>query len=265
MVSDPTLRFSNRVDNYIRYRPDYPPEVLDVMRDECGFTPDATVADIGSGTGIFSEALLKHGNPVFGVEPNAAMRAAAERLLCDYPRFTSVDGTAEATTLRDRSVSFITAAQAFHWFNREHARPEFARILPPGGGIVLIWNARRLDSTAFLREYENLLVTYGTDYSTVSERHPDVAQVQAFVGGAAPVALTTLEHHQHFDFDGLRGRLLSSSYAPEPGHLNYEPMLARLAAIFDTYQQGGKVSFDYDTLVYHARLTGHSLTSVHPA
>ncbi len=138
MPSDPTLRFSSRVENYVKYRPDYPPAVLEVLRDTCGFTPDALVADIGSGTGIFSQLLLRHDNPVFGVEPNAEMRAAAERMLAGDSRFTGIDGTAEKTTLPDRSVAFITAAQAFHWFNRNRTRPEFERILQPGGWIVLI-------------------------------------------------------------------------------------------------------------------------------
>ncbi len=255
MPADPTLRFSNRVENYVNYRPDYPPAVLAVLRDICGFTPESVVADIGSGTGIFSEMLLKNGNPVFGVEPNDGMRAAAERLLAGYPRFRSVNGTAEATTLPNGSIAFITAAQAFHWFNRERTRPEFVRILQPGGWIVLVWNVRRLDSTPFLRAYENLLETYGTDYAEVRDKHPDLRQVQNFVG-AGTVTLTTLEHRQPFDFDGLTGRLLSSSYVPEPGHSNHAPMLERLAFLFREYQNAGIVSFDYDTQVYTARLTG---------
>lgn len=254
MASDPTLRFSSRVENYVKYRPDYPPAVLAVMRAACGFTPEAAVADIGSGTGIFSAGLLKNGNPVFGVEPNANMRAAAESVLAEYPRFTSVNGTAEATTLPDQSVAFITAAQAFHWFNRERTRPEFIRILRPGGWIILVWNVRRLDSTPFLRAYENLLMTFGTDYAAVRDRHPDLAQVSAFIG-SEEVTLTTLEHRQTFDFEGLRGRLLSSSYAPEPGLPNYERMLAQLAGIFQAHQSDGRVSFDYDTHVYCARIS----------
>ena len=253
MASDPTRRFSTRVENYVKYRPDYPAAVLDILRQHCEFTPDAPVADIGSGTGIFSKNLLRHGNPVSGVEPNAEMRRAAERLLAGFPEFTSVDGTAEATTLPDRSVAFITAAQAFHWFDRARTRPEFARILQPGGWVALIWNARRLDSTPFLRAYENLLMTYGTDYTEVSDRHPNLRQVQAFTA-PTPVTLHTVDHAQRFDFEGLKGRLLSSSYAPEPGHPQYEPMLAQLAAIFQEFEQDDRVSFDYDTHVYTAQL-----------
>ncbi len=252
MPADPTLRFSSRVENYVRYRPDYPPAVLDVMREVCGFTPDAAVADIGAGTGIFSALLLRNGNRVFGVEPNAEMRAAAERSLGGNARFVSVDGTAENTTLPDHSVAFITAAQAFHWFNRERTRPEFSRILQPGGWVVLVWNVRRLDSTPFLRAYENLLETYGTDYTEVRDKHPGLGQVREFVD-TDRVILRSLEHRQWFDHDGLLGRLLSSSYAPEAGHPNHGPMRARLAEIFEQHQADGQVSFDYDTQVYCAQ------------
>src|SRR5579885_3110804 len=133
MPTDPTRRFSDRVENYVRYRPHYPDGVLDVLRTETGLTPTAVVADVGSGTGISAKLFLRNGNLVLGVEPNREMREAAERLLSDYPHFTSVAGTAEATTLPDRSVDYAVAAQAFHWFDHDRARHEFARILHPGG------------------------------------------------------------------------------------------------------------------------------------
>lgn len=250
-VENATTRFSSRVDNYVKYRPGYPPQILEVLARECGFHPAASVADIGSGTGIFTRILLENGNAVFGVEPNAEMRAAAEAQLADQPRFTSVDGTAEATTLSEHSVSFVTAAQAFHWFRPEPTRREFARILQPGGYLAVVWNERRVDSTPFLRAYENLLLTFGTDYAEVRRTDLDLARVRTFVGSAA-VKQTLLENHQHFDWEGLVGRTLSSSYAPEPGHPNHPPMLARLRAIFEQHAADGIVSFDYDTHVYTA-------------
>src|SRR5258708_6434564 len=155
-----TLRFSSRVENYIRYRPGYPAQVLEVLKEECQLTSKSIVADIACGTGIFTRMLLDHGNKVVGVEPNSEMREAAERLLAAYPNFTSIDGTAEATTLPDESVDFATAAQAAHWFDLARARREFARILKPGGWAVLIWNERSIDTTSFLRAYEELLMTY---------------------------------------------------------------------------------------------------------
>src|SRR6266436_8813720 len=112
LMTDSTQRFSDRVENYIRYRPSYPPEVLETLRVECRLSPAATVADIASGSGIFTRLLLENGNRVYGVEPNREMREAAERLLAGFPSFTSVAGTAEATSLADQSVDFATAAQA---------------------------------------------------------------------------------------------------------------------------------------------------------
>lgn len=255
MITDSTKRFSSRVENYVRFRPSYPAEVLDVLRTECGLTPDSVVADVGSGTGIFSEILLKNGNTVRGVEPNNEMRQAGERALAGYPRFTSVRGTAEATTLAGGSVDLVTAAQAFHWFDRAGTREEFRRILKAGGSVALIWNDRQLDSTPFLRAYEGLLQRFGTDYLAVRHRDLDLTQVREFIGGD-DVKRTTLESAQAFGFEGVEGRLLSSSYAPERGHENHAPMLAALREAFDRYAENGKVEIRYDTRVFTARFPG---------
>lgn len=257
MNPDPTKRFSTRVENYIRYRPGYPPEVLDILKKECALTAASTVADIGSGTGIFSDVLLASGCAVVGVEPNSEMRSAAERLLAGRGNFRSVDGTAEATTLADVSVDLITAAQAFHWFDRRRTRAEFGRILKPDGWVALVWNDRQLDSTPFLREYEALLQRFGTDYLAVRHKDLDLAQVQAFVGSEA-VKLTMVESIQRFDYTGIEGRLLSSSYAPEAGHPSHEPMLTALREIFDRHQEDGRAEIRYDTRVFTARLPATS-------
>ncbi len=257
MNPDPTERFSSRVENYIRFRPGYPSEVLDVLRAECGLTVDTVVADVGSGTGTFSDVLLKNGNLVFGIEPNDDMRRAAERLLAGYPRFTSSKGTAEATTLADHSIGIITCAQAFHWFDRTRTREEFRRILVPGGAVALIWNDRQLASTAFHREYEDLLQRFGTDYTAVRDRDLELADIRDFVGSDA-VKETVLESAQVLDYDGVEGRLLSSSYAPEPGHPNHGPMLAALRELFARCAELGTVELCYDTRVYTARLPAAS-------
>lgn len=252
-ADDPTKRFSTRVEKYIRFRPGYPAGVLEVLKNECALTPQTVVADIGSGTGIFSEVLLKNGNTVYGVEPNHEMRGAAERLLTGYPRFHSVSGTAEATTLTDGGAEAITAAQAFHWFDRPRARNEFRRVLKPGGWVALIWNDRQLDSTPFLREYEALLQRFGTDYLAVRHKDLDLAQVRDFIGSEA-VRQTTVESVQEFDYEGVEGRLLSSSYAPDAGHPSHVPMLAALRKIFGRHQNNGRVEIRYDTRVFTARL-----------
>ena len=250
-MSDPLSRFSNRSDNYAKFRPGYPAGVIDMLKSDCGLSETSVVADVGSGTGILSEMFLQNGNSVLGVEPNAPMRLTAERLLGSYPNFRSIDATAEATTLESGSVDFITAAQAFHWFDRARAKLEFARILKQGGWIVLIWNERRLDSTIFLRAYEDLLLRYGTDYEKV--RHEKVTGEIAEFFAPESFELRTLENAQHFDFESLKGRLLSSSYAPDQNHPDFAPMLDELRSIFSANQKNGIVSFEYETKVYYGR------------
>ncbi|HEV2331469.1 MAG TPA: class I SAM-dependent methyltransferase [Verrucomicrobiae bacterium] len=248
---DPTKRFSNRVDNYVRYRPGYPMEIITLLRGECGLKPDSVVADIGSGTGKLSELFLNAGCQVFGVEPNKEMREAGERM--NHPNFTSVDASAEETTLPGHSVDFITVGQAFHWFDRDRCRAEFLRILKPGGPAVIIWNHRRDDTTAFLVAYERLLGEFGTDYSQAHHRRADKPEVIRAFFGIEP-RFKNFHNVQHFDFEGLKGRLLSSSYAPVAGHPKYEEMLAELKRIFDAHQKDGIVAFEYDTHVYYGHL-----------
>lgn len=252
-IADPTQRFSSRVDNYILYRPGYPPGVLDLLKRECGLSADTVVADIASGTGIWTQWLLSNGNPVFGVEPNEEMRRAGEKFLQSYPRFTSVAGTAEQTTLPDQRVEIVTAAQAAHWFQREPARREFVRILKPGGWTVLLWNERRTDSTDFLRAYEQLLLDFGTDYKEVRHERT-TAEIRDFFA-PSPYREETFKAQQQFDYEGLQGRLLSSSYTPPAGHQKHEPMLKQLRRIFDEYQFDGQVALEYDTRVFYGVLS----------
>lgn len=251
-ASNATSRFSNRVENYVRYRPGYPKEVIELLQRECGLARGYAVADIASGTGIWTHNLLDAGARVFGVEPNAEMRQSGERLLAGYPDLTSVAGTAEATTLPDDSVEMVTAAQAAHWFDRGRARREFVRILKPGGWLVLIWNERETDSTAFLRDYEQLLLAYGTDYQDV--RHERTTESVNEFFEPAPFEQRSYELTQEFDYAGLVGRLLSSSYAPGPDHPKHEPMLQELRQLFDVHAVGGQVAVEYKTRVSFGRI-----------
>ena len=255
MISNSTQRFSSRVENYIKYRPRYPKAVIGLLQKDCGLTQSSIIADVGSGTGILTDLLLRNGNLVFGIEPNKEMREAAERLLSEYPAFRSINGTAEATTLADQSVDLITAGQAFHWFKRNETRAEFVRILKPTGWVALMWNDRNVSDRPFFKAYEDLLVTYGTDYEAVGAKHVDDKIVGDFF---APGGFKRAQfpNQQEFGFEGLKGRLLSSSYAPEAGHPKHMPMLESLRAIFEQYRTGGKVVFEYDTTVYYGQLAG---------
>lgn len=248
-----TTRFSNRVDDYVKYRPHYPVELIDLLAEKCGLTPESIVADIGSGTGILSRLFLENGNPVIGVEPNAGMRRAGEDYLADYGRFTSMEGTAEATRLPTHAMDFAIAAQAFHWFDRPRARAEFMRILKPEGFAVLVWNDRRIDSTPFLKDYEALVREFGRDYAELNHKNVhDRAVFEAFFGGTFSEAV--FENIQRFDEAGMLGRLKSSSYTPAPDDPQHEPMMARARELFAAHQHQGRIAFEYDTRIFYARM-----------
>jgi SAM-dependent methyltransferase len=245
---DATTRFSDRVQNYVRCRPGYPPAVLDVLRAETGLAPSHVIADVGSGTGISARLFVEAGNAVHAVEPNAEMRTAAEALLGADLRFHSVAGSAEATTLGDASVDYVVAAQAFHWFHPPSVRREWLRILRPGGWMVLLWNARKTDTTPFLHEYEALLHAHGTDYASVNHENVTPETIGAVLG--ANFGRRDVPNEQVFDFEGLKGRLLSSSYAPNEGQPGHAPMMDALERLFRAHERDGRVRFEYDTQIY---------------
>jgi len=252
-MHDSTTRFSDRVENYVRYRPSYPAEVLDLLARECGWHAGSIVADIGSGTGISSRLFVEAGNPVYGIEPNLEMRQAAEQAFANQPNFTSFDATAENTGLHEDAVDFIVAGQAFHWFDRARSRVEFQRILRPAGWLVLIWNERLTDSTPFLRAYEALLAQHGTDYARVNHAAiPETVLSDFFL----PYEMRTWStpNRQVFDREALRGRALSSSYTPNLGHPGHENFMRRLERLYDDYAEEGRVVFHYQTRVYYGRL-----------
>ncbi|MEW4453347.1 class I SAM-dependent methyltransferase [Bremerella sp. JC817] len=249
-----TERFSSRVDNYVRFRPGYPQEVLSVLEQEIGFGTDWIVADVGSGTGISAGLFLKHGNVVIGVEPNLEMRSAAEQLLEGFSRFQSVTGTADNTTLGNQSVDLIVVAQAFHWFDPLNARTEFLRIVKPNGWVSLLWNLPRHYASPFLQDYQQLLIEYGIDYLKVRALTSQESTIEALYGGTE-FRKFVLQNEQQFDLESLRGRLLSSSYAPTEDHANYEPMLEKLERIFEQHESDGVVRFEYDTEIFLGQLS----------
>jgi SAM-dependent methyltransferase len=251
-MSDTVQRFTDRVENYIKYRPDYPREVMDRLKRDCGLTSESIVADIGCGTGISARMFLENGNRVFGVEPNDAMRVAAIKQLEKFPWFIPVNGTAEATTLADASVDIAVAAQAFHWFDAESTRKELERILVPGGHIVLLWNERQLDSTPFLIEYEAFLLKYANDYSSVRHENIDKLKLGQFFETGYRSA--TFQNVQVFDFDGLKGRMLSSSYMPATSDERFDQMIEELRALFAKHNENGRIKVFYDTNVYYSQV-----------
>jgi SAM-dependent methyltransferase len=251
--ADAKQRFSNRVADYVRYRPGYPGALIELLRKECGLRSDHVVADVGSGTGLLSKLFLENGNRVFGIEPNEEMRQAGEEFLSSFTSFASRKGSSESTTLPGASVDFITAAQAFHWFEPLATRREFSRILKPRGWVLVIWNDRRIAESAFGRAYENLLMRYGTDYTRVKEAYPEADDMEKFFG-RGNFQQRELPNFQEFDFAGLAGRLRSSSYAPKQDDANYAPMMAALRELFEANQESGRVRMNYTTQIYFGHL-----------
>ena len=248
-----TTRFSNRVADYVQFRPHYPLEIIDLLADKCEHTPESVIADIGSGTGLLAKIFLENGNPVIGIEPNREMRLAGEQYLAEFGRFTSMDGTAEATRLPAHAIDIAVAGQAFHWFDPAKARAEFIRILKPEGFAVLVWNVRRADTAPFLREYEKLVVKFGTDYQEVNHEHAQKKSVlrQFFGGEFSEVQFDNL---QRLNLDGLLGRIHSSSYMPAPNEASYAPMVKQAKEIFTAHRQNGVVTFEYDTAVHYGMM-----------
>jgi SAM-dependent methyltransferase len=250
---DPTARFSDRVDSYVRARPSYPVAVLDAIEEETARSGPLSVADVGSGTGIFTKLLLERGHTVYAVEPNAPMRTAAERDLGANPYFRSVDGKAEATRLADASVDLVTAAQAFHWFDRDAARVEWSRILRPPRWAALLWNDRRSEP-GFGSAYEEFLKEWGGEEYRRVRWSWAVGDTLGKFFGPDGFRERTVTNKQELDLAGVQGRLLSSSYLPGPDDSRREPMLAAAAGMFERFQNGGTVVLSYETKLYVGRL-----------
>lgn len=242
------------MDDYVRYRPGYPRGVIELLRARAGLAAASAVADVGAGTGIFTGMLLDAGATVFAVEPNGAMRAAAEAQFGGRPGFRSVKGSAEATGLPGGSVTLVTCAQAFHWFEPAAARREFGRILAPRGWCALVWNTAVADASEFSVGYERIKEDFGTDFTHVRREYVESSgRFDAFFG-AGGWTKSEFGNSQTLDLAGLKGRLLSSSYAPKEGHPRHGAMIAALENLFDRCQDDGAVRMRYTTEVFLGRL-----------
>jgi SAM-dependent methyltransferase len=248
-----TTRFSNRVEDYVKYRPHYPAEAIDHIVNELALHPGSMVADLGSGTGISARPLLEWDIIVYGVEPNEEMRDAQEKYLGQYLLFRSVNGTSESTTLAPASIDHAIAAQAFHWFDPEATRAELSRILRPNGKLALLWNERQTATTDFLREYEALLHQFSTDYELVDHRNINEAKLDAFFQYGYSSA--NFSNIQRVDYDGLLGRLRSSSYVPAKGETRFDEMVSTLESLYAKHQKSGYVDLLYDCKVFIGRIT----------
>jgi len=249
MEADPTKRFSDRVDNYVKYRPGYPTQVLEYLKDKGNLSARSIIADIGAGTGIFTKLLLDQGYTVYAVEPNAPMRDAAVAQLSSYKNFIPIDGAAGVTTLASKSIDMIVCAQAFHWFSNENTRVEFKRILKPTGKAALIWNNRLTKGDEFSVEYDTLLRNDSVDYNKVNHQNINDIDFKAFFKDGK-YELKKFPNEQVFDEQGLIGRAYSSSYVPPEGTDKGEVFLKLLKELFARYNKDGRISFKYETEIY---------------
>ena len=257
-MKDPKTRFSDRAENYVRYRPGYPREVLKFLEDKGALTYGSVVADAGSGTGKLSELFLENGNKVLAVEPNDEMREAAELLLGDHPRFESVAGAAEDTTLAGESVDLLVVANSLHWVQRDAARAEFLRVLKPDGRVAVVWNIPRRSGTPFLESLGEIMSTYRTDDGAGGDAEDVYEMTKAFFddgsGGQRTYEIGSFPYSQHLDFEGLKGFVLSSSSMPAENESGSEEMLRDLEKVFHANESGGTVVMEYKVSAYCGRL-----------
>ena len=247
MSLDSTRRFTRRADYYAKFRPTYPPEAIRLLREETGLKASDVIADLGSGTGLLSRLFLENGNLVFAVEPNGSMRRHAEKALAGFPRFVSVAGTAERTTLPRRSIDLIAVGQALHWFEPKRAVKEFSRISKPSASLCVLYNERK-EEGEFMLAYEELVRRNERDRAKVP--NVDGEYARRFFRGER-YSTFTIPNSQVLDLDGLLGRLLSASYIPAPNEKSrYAKLRKDVRRTFDTYNSGGCVTIVYDTTIF---------------
>ncbi len=240
-------RFSDRVENYVKYRPSYPKEIISFLVDKIGLNANNVVADIGSGTGLSSQLFISLGCTVFGVEPNKEMRDASSIIFKSDKRFIAIDGSAEHSGLEDDEIDLVIAGQAFHWFDEHNAKKEFNRILKKGGAILLMWNSRD-NEDAFQIEYEALLKQEISNYKEVLHRNISDRLIADFL---SPLKLVKKQfvNKQHFNFEQLKGRLLSSSYCPQEG-AEIISLFKKLEYLYEKYSTNDQIEFKYKTQLY---------------
>ncbi len=246
MSADFVERFTGRAAAYSKYRPGYPAEILNILKPEIGFGQDETVADIGSGTGLLSKLFLQNGNPVFGIEPNDEMRSWAEQSFSSFPNFVSVRGSAENTTLTDSSVDLVTVGQALHWFDRQRATTEFARILQKNGHVCIAYNDRNKDDS-FMQGYEVIIAKHARNRANVPAIGDDYLS-KFFRDGM--YRKFTLRNEQFLDFEGLLGRIASASYMPNvTDKERFQALKNDASLLFKASGQTGRVRLLYDTVI----------------
>jgi SAM-dependent methyltransferase len=240
-MMDSTIRFGSRAKAYAAFRPSYPLEAIDAALRELGDPHELAVADVGAGTGISARLFAERGAAVIAIEPNARMRAEAER----HPRVSWQDGTAESTGLSDASVDAVVACQAFHWFATAAAMREFRRVARRRAALL---QYERDENDPFTAAYGDVVRAYATD-DTEALRRRALATFAEFPD--ARVARATFQSRQQLDVLGVLGRAASSSYLPSSGAAA-DSLRHDLETLFDRYQRAGSVDLVTVTFVLTA-------------
>jgi SAM-dependent methyltransferase len=246
-------RFSGRVESYRLHRPRYPLAVVDFLKCECNLQLDSAIVDVAAGTGLLAEIFLMRGYSVTAIEPNRSMRETCAALMARYPALQCIGGAAENTGLSSYSAYLITVGQALHWFDLSRTREEFMRVLQPGGWCAVIYNDRQMDGDAFHEGYEQILRKFGIDYEAVRDRYLPVDRLREFFG-VGKMRQHPLPNWQELDLDGLVGRILSSSYMPQPDHPRFAPMCKAIEDLFVMYARGERVRLRYNCVISYGRL-----------
>lgn len=250
---EPTARFTNKVDDYTKARPSYPEEIVPLLTCKYGLTSQSVIADMGSGTGLFTEVFLKHGNPVYGVEPNDAMRQAGEHYLKKYTNFISVNASAEHTSLASACCDFVVAGQAFHWFNPVLAKVEFQRVLKPNGWVILAWNVFSSSDAPLAVAYEKLFYDFGIQYQGAGYKNANKENLLGFLGPDT-FCMESIPNPKSLDFSAFQSRVFSSSFSPSPGQPQYPLMQQAIGQVFEQFENNGVIILPYQTNLYLGQL-----------
>ncbi len=243
--------FTGRVEEYAKYRPGYPEQIVSLLESKIEFDQSKDIADVGCGTGKLSRVFLNNGNLVFGVEPNDEMRMKSEKLLSKFINFISVEGTAENTMLATNSVDVITVGQAFHWFDLKKTKKEFKRILKKDGYVVIVWNERK-NASQVMKAVNKILLSLNQEHEEAEKNLVDKNLLNTFYG-VEKINKSTFPNFQMLDLAGLKGRIQSISYVPEKGDVN-KRIMNEIKDVFEKYNNGGQVKIEYTTKVFWGKL-----------
>ncbi len=229
-------KFTGKADVYDKYRPSYPSELIDWLYEK---THAETVADIGAGTGIFTKCLTVKPWIITAVEPNADM---LEKLRRNISGIEIINAPAEDTGIAPASVDLVTAATAFHWFDREKFKEECQRIFTPKGRLALVWNNHGKND--FRMERDRIFMKYCGMCNSVAGK-PEEGDSVLRSGYFSEMEYNYIEYSVFMEEERFVGYSLSHSYSLKEGDAGYGDFVRELRAAFAAFQENGKVNMPF--------------------